>query len=106
VKRAHYIPHPAARALAKLGRDISAARRRQHIPMEIMADRVGVSRSTLARVERGDATVAIGIYTMVLSILGMLHRVLHLADASADVIGAELADEALPKRVRLPRVKP
>jgi len=54
-------PIPVKRALYKLGRDIRDARRRR-IPMAIMAERASISRTTLSKVEKGDAGVALGIY--------------------------------------------
>lgn len=68
--------------------------------MEILAQRAFVTRKTVARVERGDPTVSIGIYATVLFVLGMHERLASLADASADRMGLILADEQLPKRVR------
>lgn len=96
-------PIPVRRAIRKLGQDIRDARRRRRIPVHILAERASISRTTLYKVENGDTNVSIGIYGTVLFVLGMVDRLANLADASQDVVGRELAEEHLPKRIRLPR---
>ena len=97
------LPLSVERALRKLGADLSAARRRRRLTMAIVAERALVSRTTLARVERGDAGVSMGIYATVLFVLGMADRIGALADVTTDATGLALESEHLPKRVRLPR---
>jgi transcriptional regulator with XRE-family HTH domain len=94
------LPLPVRRALAKLGEDISAARRRRRMTMAVMAERAFVSRQTVARVERGDPGVSMGIYATVIFALGMTERLAALVDPSADRLGLMLQDAELPKRVR------
>jgi transcriptional regulator with XRE-family HTH domain len=100
------LPLPVARALRKLGRDVSAARRRRRLTMALVADRALVSRATLARVERGDPGVSMGIYATVLFVLGMADGLGDLADLRHDSVGLALEEETLPRRVRLPRRSP
>jgi transcriptional regulator with XRE-family HTH domain len=99
------IPHRSSvavrRALRKLGEDIGNARRRRQLTMEILAERAFTSRQTLQKVEAGNAMVAMGIYAAVLQALGLLDKVEHLAAPEGDMVGLNLADEQLPKRVRL-----
>jgi hypothetical protein len=45
--------------------------------------------------------VSIGGYASVLFSLGMIERLRDIADASHDLTGQMLADERLPKRVRI-----
>ncbi len=71
--------------------------------MAVVAERAFTSRSTLQRVEAGDATVGIGIYAAVLQALGLLDGLGEIADIGYDSVGQALASEALPKRVRLKR---
>ena len=99
------LPAQIERGLRKLGADLSAARRRRRLPMAMVAERAFISRGTLGRAERGDAGVSMGIYGSVLFALGMGERVGDLADPRDDAVGRALEDEALPKRVRLPRVR-
>ena len=98
--REQRLPIPVKRTLAKLGEDIHNARRRRRIQVKVMAERASITRSTLHRVERGDAGVSLGIYATVLFVLGMLDRLADVADASHDRLGMDLADEILPQRIR------
>lgn len=95
------IPIPVRRALEKLGNDIRDARRRRRIATTILAQRASISRSTLNKVEHGDAGVSLGIYATVLFILGMIDRLSNLVDAKQDTVGLDLDAERLPKRIRM-----
>ncbi len=97
------LPFGVRRALRKLGMDVSAARRRRRIPVALMAERAFISRTTLARVEKGDAGVSMGIYASVLFVLGMADRLGDVADAARDPVGLALEEERLPRRIRTPR---
>lgn len=103
MKTPTHLPIPAAMSLKKLGNDIKDARKRRRITMLLMAERAGVSRTTINKIECGDPTASMGAYTAVLFVLGMLDRLRDLADGSHDVTGRQLADERLPQRVRVPR---
>lgn len=99
------LPVPVQRALVKLGADLNIARRRRRITMDLLAERAFITRKTLARVERGDAGVSIGIYATVLFTLGMADRLGDLVAPSSDELGMTLQDDRLPKRIRTPRRK-
>ena len=73
--------------------------------MAVVAERAFTSRSTLQRVEAGDANVGIGIYAAVLQALGLLDGLGELADLRNDLIGQALANADLPKHVHLKRTK-
>jgi hypothetical protein len=70
-----------------------------------MAERAFISRNTLARVEKGDAGVSMGIYASVLFVLGMADRLGDLADAARDPVGLSLEEERLPRRIRTASLK-
>lgn len=99
----HYPTAAVRRALRKLGEDIRDARRRRRLPMAVVAERAFTSRSTLQRIEAGDATVGMGIYAAVLHALGLLDGLSTVADIRNDSIGQALASAALPKHVHLRR---
>jgi transcriptional regulator with XRE-family HTH domain len=99
------LPIPAIKVLHKLGKDIKDARRRRRITVKLMAERAGLSKATIAKIERGDMTTSIGGYSAVLFVLGMVNRLGDLADAVHDLTGRELDEENLPQRVRLPSNK-
>jgi len=94
------LPLPVKRALARLGADIKSARIRRQITAGMMAERAFVTRPTLNKVEKGDASVSMGIYATVLFVLGMTERLGELADVRHDELGLQLDEERLPQRVR------
>jgi transcriptional regulator with XRE-family HTH domain len=97
------LPIPVRHALRKLGRDIRDARRRRRIPVEVAAERASISRTTLAKLEKGDPGVAMGIYATVLFVLGLVGRLSDVADPRYDAVGLQLEEEHLPKRIRTRR---
>lgn len=97
------IPLPVKRALKKLGHDLRDARKRRRIPMQLAAERAGISRTTLSKIEKGDEGVSFGAYAKILFILGMNNRLAELADPKFDAIGLGLEAKNLPKRIRIPR---
>lgn len=96
------LPIPIIKALRKLGQDINHARRRRRITIELMAERSGLSRSTIQKIEKGDPTTSMGGYGAVLFVLGLDKRLSDLVDSRHDLIGRDLEDENLPQRVRIP----
>ena len=55
---------------------------------------------TLRKVETGDPGVSLGTYATVLFVLGMIDRLVDLADPRNDAVGRELEEEHLPQRIR------
>ncbi|MFZ0132813.1 MAG: transcriptional regulator [Desulfobacterales bacterium] len=98
--REKHLPIPVKRALKKLGNDIRKARLRRRISTQVMAERVSITRTTLAKAEQGHPGVSIGIFATILFTLGMLDRLSELAGSSQDLIGLDLEEERLPKRIR------
>ena len=96
------LPIPVISALRKLGQDINDARRRRRITAQLMAQRAGLSRSTIGKIEKGDPTTSMGSYGAVLFVLGMEKRLSDLVDSMHDLVGRRLEDENLPRRVRIP----
>ena len=87
-------------ALERLGRDIRGARLRRGIAVADLAVRAGTSPSSVTRLEKGDAGVAIGTLADVLVVLGLVERLADLIDVRKDDLGLALADERLPRRGR------
>jgi DNA-binding XRE family transcriptional regulator len=95
------MPLPVLRALRKLGADIRDARLRRRIATTTMAERVSITRPTLASVEKGEPGVQMGTYATVLFVLGMTDRLAELADVRHDTTGLQLDEDRLPKRIRV-----
>ncbi len=99
------LPIPVKKALKKLGNDLCDARRRRRISTTLMAERVGISRPTLSKIEKGDPSVSLGSYASALFVLGMTERLSDLADIKFDETGLMLDEENLPERIHLPSKK-
>lgn len=96
-------PLPVKRAIKRLGQDLCDARKRRRIPMRLAAERAGISRATLSKIEKGDEGVSLGAYAKILFVLGMVQQLAELADLKFDELGLGLEAESLPKRIRIPR---
>lgn len=96
--------HPSvSRSMKKLGTDIALARRAREITSEELAERMGVNRGTLRRLEHGHPGTTLNTLAMALSALGMLDRLTDLVDQATDDIGLMTARDNLGKRVSRPR---
>ncbi|MGH7531658.1 MAG: helix-turn-helix domain-containing protein [Gemmatimonadales bacterium] len=91
------------RSIGQLGRDIRTARLRRRLRAAVVAERAQISLPTLARVERGEVGVSLGIYATVLWALGLLDPLAGIASPAQDLTGAALEEERLPKRIRTRR---
>ena len=103
MKTQNTLPIPVLKALHKVGKDICDARRRRSITIQLMAERAGISRATVGKIEKGESTVSMGGYSSVLFVLGMTERLSDIADAAHDLTGRQLEEERLPRRVRIPK---
>lgn len=81
------------RILQRLGENLKLARLRRNLTAEQVAERAGIGRSTLVKVEKGDEGVAIGTYLKVLFVLD-LGKDLELV-AKDDIMGRRLQDAKL-----------
>ncbi len=90
-----------SRLLAQVGANLKQARLRRSYSAEIVAERSGITRRTLQRVEQGDPAVALGIYARVMQALGLVEDLAALA--RDDTLGRRLQDLDLPIRKRAPR---
>jgi len=90
---------PQARAiLERMGENIRLARLRRNIPAALQAERAGISRPTLAMIEKGAPSVSLGSYVQVLTALGMDQDLLKVG--ADDELGRKLQDLNLPIRSR------
>jgi transcriptional regulator with XRE-family HTH domain len=94
-------PLPVKRTLRRLGAELRDARKRRRIPMRLAAERAGISRATLGKIENGDEGVSLGAFAKILFVLGMIQRLDELADSRFDSLGLELEAQHLPQRIRI-----
>jgi transcriptional regulator with XRE-family HTH domain len=72
MSRTFIAPFPSSlRQMRALGERLKIARLRRQITTLLMAERVGVSRDTLHRLENGDPNIAFGTYVRALRVLGL-----------------------------------
>jgi DNA-binding XRE family transcriptional regulator len=103
-KIGNHLPLPVRHALKELGMMIASGRKERLFTQAELANRVGVGRMTIVRMEKGAPEVAIGYYLTAAWILGL--QVLSWSDFSglrADSSVAaylEKISKYLPERVR------
>ncbi len=100
------LPLPVKRAVMKFGRDLSLARRRRRFSQQSMAERIGISVSSLRRLEKGDPTLSWGTIARAMYVLGEIEKLNQLLDTANDDIGLVLMDEQLPRRIRSRKSSP
>src|SRR6266851_7696661 len=90
-----------ARTIVGIGENIKKARLRRAYSSATVAQRAGITRKTLYRVERGDPAVALGIYARVLQTLRLESDLGSIAED--DVLGRKLQDAKLEPKSRAPK---
>jgi transcriptional regulator with XRE-family HTH domain len=76
--------------LAEMGQQFTLARKRRGLTMVQVAERAGIHRETLRKIEKGDASVALGAYFNVLRVMNLGNDFLKLA--ADDEFGKKLQD--------------
>ena len=94
---AYNIMPDTANILKTMGEQIKMARLRRRLSATLVAERAGISRSTLWKVENGNPSVAVGIYAAVLHALYNMDKDL-LKIAGDDELGRKLQDIELLRR--------
>ncbi|MDR2565001.1 MAG: helix-turn-helix domain-containing protein [Bifidobacteriaceae bacterium] len=87
-------------AAGDIGQQLAAWRKLLGLTAEQVADRAGIARGTLGRLEHGDLGVSLGAVLSVASGLGILNGIVLATDPYETEFGRARADDALPKRVR------
>ena len=82
-----------SKIIADTGENIKLARLRRNLTMDQVAERAGISRSTLWQVEKGMPNVSFGVYAQVLFVLGLEKNIIGLAEN--DILGRKLQDAEL-----------
>ncbi len=99
------VNHTVDRALKALGQNIDLARRRRGMSQADLASRMGVSVSTVRRLEDGHSGTALTYLGSALEVFGELEKLSLLLDTPTDSVGLALMDAELPTRVYSKRRK-
>jgi transcriptional regulator with XRE-family HTH domain len=94
------LPPGVARAMRGLAEDLVTWRKLRGLTQAQLADRAGVSRDTLSRLESGAGGVGLETLLRVLRALGLLDTLAEAFDPHRSDIGRMRSDEELPQRVR------
>ena len=102
MKREKYALLPRlTKILEELGEDIKLARLRRRLSTEQVAERAGISRSTLWQIEKGMPNVSMGYYAQVLFVLGLEKSLSNMV--ADDVLGRKLQDAEILVKKRAPK---
>lgn len=82
-----------SKIMKETGENIKLARLRRNLTMDQVAERAGITRSTLWKVEKGIPSVSFGAYAQVLFVLGLEKNIIELAEN--DILGRKLQDAEL-----------
>jgi len=92
-----------AHILTVLGENIKLARLRRKLSAEQVAERAGITRTTLRKVEQGSPNVSMAGYIQALFVLGLEKDLLLVAND--DELGRKLQDTKLIIKKRAPKRK-
>lgn len=81
------------RLLSQLGARLKLARMRRKLSNVVVAQRAGISRTSVYKVEKGDPGATLGTYLRVLAVLGLEGDINALA--ADDKVGRKLQDLAM-----------
>ena len=87
--------------LEEMGENIKLARLRRRLSAGQVAERAGISRSTLWQIEKGLPNVSMGYYAQVLFVLGLEKNL--SAMTADDVLGRKLQDAEILVKKRAPK---
>lgn len=83
-----------------LGEHLTVWRKLQNLTAEQVAERAGITRGTLRRLENGDPAVGLRVTLSVARALGQLDQLVAALDPYESDLGRARANERLPQRVR------
>lgn len=95
------LPPKTKRILEDFGQHLRLARLRRKFSRQMVAERAGISSSTLGRVEKGEPTVTMGAYLQVMFVLGLEAEIGRLGQD--DVMGRKIQDAQLEIKKRAPK---
>lgn len=93
-------PVPVRRAQRSLGESIAKWRKLRGLTQAQLAERAGVSRGVVRRIEAADGGVSVENLIRLLRALGIQDLLTEALDPLASDVGRLRADQELPRRVR------
>nr|MBF0223199.1 helix-turn-helix domain-containing protein [Desulfobulbaceae bacterium] len=84
--------------LQTIGDNLRTARIRRRKSLSDAAQMVGVSKSSIERMEKGDPSVKIGVYLAAAEVY-QIEDTINFADPAKDTIGQALERQRQPKRI-------
>jgi transcriptional regulator with XRE-family HTH domain len=90
--------------LARFGENLKFARLRRDLSAQMMAERAGISRTTLSKLEAGGNGVSLGALSAVLFVLGLEKDLEKIAED--DVLGRKLQDAKIMPKKRASKAAP
>lgn len=96
------IPDILSERLRRMGQDIAAARKVRRMSQSDLAERVGVARITIVRLESGDARVNLGALARTAWVMGLDDGLTGAFSPDRDPVFQRESRLDLPKRVRAP----
>ena len=94
------IPAKTTLAAKSIGEHLSTWRRIMGFTSSDVADKAGVSRDTISRLENGDPSVSMATFLNVLRAYDLVDTVTDAVDPYQSDLGRARADVLLPQRVR------
>ncbi|MGE3621359.1 MAG: helix-turn-helix domain-containing protein [Acidimicrobiia bacterium] len=94
------VPFRTQQAAVDVGQNLTTWRKLLGLTAQQVAERAGVSRQTVGRLERGDLSIGIDVLLNVCRALGVLQEVVRATDPYETPFGRARADQKLPQRVR------
>ena len=95
-------PIAVASGQRRIGEDLATWRRLRRLTAAQVADRAGISRYTVMRLENGEGATMENLLRVARA-LGVLDQLVEAIDPYQTDVGRLRSEEALPERVRPPR---
>ncbi|HEY1523538.1 MAG TPA: helix-turn-helix transcriptional regulator [Solirubrobacteraceae bacterium] len=95
-------PIAVANGRRRIGEDLATWRRLRRLTAAQVADRAGISRYTVMRLENGEGATMENLLRVARA-LGVLDQLVGAVDPYKTDVGRLRSEEALPERVRPPR---
>ena len=85
--------------IRSIGKNLRLARTRRRKNLQEAAEMIGISVSSLRRMEAGDPSVKFGSYITALEVFQLMDS-LRFAEPGDDIIGMALEKQRMPERIR------